>query len=231
MHNWQIITNTSTVIFERNTISTLAQKYIYLNKHIVAGHNEKLNIPNSSKTFIINLNRNKRAFNDGYAEINDFNAFTYCRYTSLVISIKSFYPNKLPSMKKILMLSLIVSGLWISGCATSNTTSSRDDSERYEEPVANSKLNNKRLEKNLGRFSEELNLSKRQQKQLKKIDKRYARLDRKLSRNENSKRRDHRELASQKREEILEVLTTEQQQKLETLVKKGRFSFDQWFGK
>ncbi|MCE7043936.1 hypothetical protein [Dyadobacter sp. CY312] len=134
-------------------------------------------------------------------------------------------------MKKILMLSLIVSGLWISGCATSNTTSSRDDSERYEEPVANSKLNNKRLEKNLGRFSEELNLSKRQQKQLKKIDKRYARLDRKLSRNENSKRRDHRELASQKREEILEVLTSEQQQKLESLVKKGRFSFDQWFGK
>jgi Spy/CpxP family protein refolding chaperone len=134
-------------------------------------------------------------------------------------------------MKKILLLSLIVSGLWISGCASFNTTSSKDDSERYEEPVANSKLNNKRLEKNLSRFSEELNLSKRQQKQLKKIDKRYARLDRKLSRKENSKRRDHRQLASQKREEILQVLTSEQQQKLEGLVKKGRFSFDQWFGK
>ena len=129
------------------------------------------------------------------------------------------------------MMSLLLSGLLFTGCATSNTSAKNDDSYRDEQPVANSKLNNRRLEKNLGRFSEELNLTKRQQKQLKKIDKRYARLDRKLSRNENAKRRDHRELASQKREEILEVLTSEQQQKLEAMVKKGRFSLDQIFGK
>lgn len=128
------------------------------------------------------------------------------------------------------MLSLILTGLFFTGCATSNT-SSRDDSERYEEPVANSKLNNKKLEKNLDRFSKELDLTKRQQKDLKKIDKRYARLDRKLSRRDDTKRKDHKELAAQKRQEILEVLTNEQQQKLEVLVKKGRFSFDQWFGK
>ena len=133
-------------------------------------------------------------------------------------------------MKKILMLSLLLTGLLFTGCATSNT-SSNDDSSRYEEPVANSKLNNRRLEKNLDKFTAELNLSKRQQKQLKKIDKRYARLDRKLSRNDDAKRKDHKELASQKREEIIEVLTPEQQQKLEALVKKGRFSFDNWFGK
>ncbi|HEV7378879.1 MAG TPA: hypothetical protein VGN64_03745 [Dyadobacter sp.] len=134
-------------------------------------------------------------------------------------------------MKKILMLSLIISGLWVSGCATSNTTSSRDDSERYEETVANPRLNNKRLEKNLTKFRDELNLSNRQEKQLRKIDKRYARLDRRLSRKENSKKRDHRALAEQKRLDMLEVLTNEQQQKLEALVKKGRFSFDQLFGK
>ena len=120
------------------------------------------------------------------------------------------------------MMSLLLSGLLFTGCATSNTSTTRDDSFRDEQPVANSKLNNRKLEKNLGRFKEELNLTKRQQKQLKKIDKRYARLDRKLSRNENAKRRDHRELDSQKREEILEVLTSEQQQKLEAMVKKGR---------
>ena len=134
-------------------------------------------------------------------------------------------------MKKILMLSLVVSGLWFSGCATSNTASSKDDSARYDEPVANSKLNNKRLEKNLDKFSEELDLSKRQQKQLKKIDKRYARLDRKLSRRDGTKRKDHKELAEQKRLEIIDVLNSEQQQKLEALTKKGRFSFDQIFGK
>ena len=129
------------------------------------------------------------------------------------------------------MMSLLLSGLLFTGCATSNTSATRDDSFRDEQPVANSKLNNRKLEKNLGRFKEELNLTKRQQKQLKKIDKRYARLDRKLSKNENAKRRDHRELDSQKREEILEVLTSEQQQKLEAMVKKGRFSFDQLFGR
>jgi len=133
-------------------------------------------------------------------------------------------------MKKILMLSLLLTGLLFTGCATSNT-SLNDDSSRNEEPVANSKLNNRRLEKNLDKFTAELDLSKRQQKQLKKIDKRYARLDRRLSRNDDAKRRDHKELAAQKREEIIEVLTPEQQQKLEALVKKGRFSFDNWFGK
>ena len=129
------------------------------------------------------------------------------------------------------MMSLLLSGLLFTGCATSNTSTTRDNSFRNEQPVANSKLNNRKLEKNLGRFKEELDLTKRQQKQLKKIDKRYARLDRKLSKNENAKRRDHRELDSQKREEILEVLTSEQQQKLEAMVKKGRFSFDQLFGR
>ncbi len=134
-------------------------------------------------------------------------------------------------MKKILLPFLILAGLWLTSCATSQNTAIRDDADRLEEPVTNSKLNNKRLEKNLNRFRAELDLSKRQQKQLRKIDKRYARLDRKLSRNDNAKRRDHKELASQKREEILEILTREQQQKLETLTKKGRFSFDQLFGK
>jgi Spy/CpxP family protein refolding chaperone len=134
-------------------------------------------------------------------------------------------------MKKSSILYAALPFILLTGCATSNTSTSSKDNDRYEEPVANSKLNNKRLEKNLDKFSQELELSKRQQKELKRIDKRYDRKERKLSRKDETKKRDLRQLASEKREEILYVLTPEQQQKLETLVKKGRFSFDNWFGK
>jgi Spy/CpxP family protein refolding chaperone len=135
-------------------------------------------------------------------------------------------------MKKILIVSIAILSILFTGCATSQTSSSsRADNQQYEEPVANTKLNNKRLEKNLAKFSKELNLSKRQQKDLKRIDKRYARKERKLSRKDKTKKRDLRQLATEKREEMLYILTREQQQKLEALVKKGRFSFDNWFGK
>ncbi|KAA6440393.1 hypothetical protein FEM33_07270 [Dyadobacter flavalbus] len=135
-------------------------------------------------------------------------------------------------MKKSLMLYFLFAALCFTSCATSNT-SRNDDDETYrtEETAVNSKLNNRRPEKNMSRFSEELDLSKRQQKQLKKIDRRYARMERKLSRNDDAKRRDRKRLAEEKRQEMIEVLTAEQQQKLESLSKKGRFSFDQLFGK
>jgi len=136
-------------------------------------------------------------------------------------------------MKKFLTLGMIAITLFLNGCATSNTANTADNDEAYrsEEPVTNSKLNNRRLEKNLDRFADELNLSKRQQKQLKKIDRRYARMDRKLSRNDEAKRRDHKRLAEEKRQEIIEVLTPAQQETSQALAKKGRFSLDQIFGK
>lgn len=134
-------------------------------------------------------------------------------------------------MKRLSILYIAVPFMLLTGCATTNTPTSSKNNERYEEPVVNSKLNNKRLEKNLDKFSQELALTKRQQKELKRIDKRYNRKERKLSRRDETRKRDLRQLASEKREEILYVLTPEQQQKLEALVKKGRFSFDNWFGK
>ncbi len=134
-------------------------------------------------------------------------------------------------MKRVLLLSMAIFGLLFSSCSNSQNASTSRTSIQDEERVANSKLNNKRLEKNLDKFGSELNLSKNQQKQLKKIDRRYARKERKLSRKDETKKRDLRQLASEKREEMLYVLTPEQQQKLEALVKKGRFSFDNWFGK
>ncbi|NIJ55413.1 hypothetical protein [Dyadobacter arcticus] len=136
-------------------------------------------------------------------------------------------------MKKSLMLFFVITTLWLTGCATSNTANTRDNDESYrnEEQPTNNNLNNRRFEKNLDRFAEELSLSKRQQKQFKKIDRRYNRLERKLSRNDDAKRRDRKRLAEEKRAEMIEVLNPEQQQQLEALAKKGRFSLDQLFGK
>ncbi|MCE6988594.1 hypothetical protein [Dyadobacter sp. CY323] len=136
-------------------------------------------------------------------------------------------------MKRSLILCFLVATFWLGGCATSQNSGSSDHDENYrtEEPVVNNKLNNRRLEKNLDRFAEELNLSKRQQKQLKKIDRRYARMERKLSRRDDTKRRDKKKLAEEKRIEMIEVLNPSQQQQLEALAKKGRFSLDQIFGK
>lgn len=136
-------------------------------------------------------------------------------------------------MKKITTVCFLAVLLFFTGCATSNSsyTPDRDDTYQREETVTKSKLNNRRLEKNIDKFATELDLTKRQQKQLKKIDRRYARMERKLSRRDDTKRRDKRRLAEEKRIEIIEVLSPQQQEKLEALMKKGRFSFDQWFGK
>lgn len=136
-------------------------------------------------------------------------------------------------MKKLPVTCFLAAMLFFTGCATSVSTysPSRDDTYQSEETTSKSKLNNRRLEKNLDKFAAELDLTRRQQKQLRKIDRRYARIERKLSRRDDTKRRDKKRLAEEKRIEIIEVLSSEQQEKLETLMKKGRFSFDQLFGK
>ncbi|KAA0990928.1 hypothetical protein [Dyadobacter aurulentus] len=136
-------------------------------------------------------------------------------------------------MKNVALYYLFALTLWLTGSAGSVSAQSagRRDGFDTEEPAANPKLNNRRLEKNLDRFATELNLSKRQEKQLRKIDRRYARFERKLARKDGAKRRDRKMLADEKRNEIIEVLTPEQQQQLVALSKKGRFSLDQLFRK
>ena len=141
-------------------------------------------------------------------------------------------------MKRILTL-LFALGLLLGGLATSNSfAQSRrsdgrygDDAYQNDDPAANSKLNNRRLEKNMDKYADQLQLSKRQQKQLKKIDRRYARTERKMKRRGDNKRSDRKRLAEEKRIEMISVLTPDQQQTLEGLSKKGRFSFEQLFGR
>lgn len=141
-------------------------------------------------------------------------------------------------MKRILTL-LFALGLLLGGLSTSNSfgqsrrSDDRRDDDRFEsdESATNSKLNNRRLEKNMDKYADQLQLTKRQQKQLKKIDRRYARMERKMKRRGDNRRSDRKRLAEEKRIEIIEILTPEQQQTLEALSKKGRFSFDQLFGR
>lgn len=157
-----------------------------------------------------------------------------------VISIE--FPTHDHPMKKILML-LFALGLFVGGLAPSDSLAQsrrgtdrrvdarRDDSFESDEPVTNPKLNNRRLEKNMDKYAEELQLTKHQQKQLRKIDRRYARMERKMKRRGDNKRSNRNRLAKEKRIEIIEVLTPDQQQTLEALSKKGRFSLDQLFGR
>ena len=132
-------------------------------------------------------------------------------------------------MKKNALLSLLFLVLFFTNSIAQK--SAKTKGYDTEEVIPNKKLNNKRLEKNLDRFAEELDLSKSQLKQLKKIDKRYTKKARKLSRKDSTKKRDLRNLDSDKREEMLYILTADQQRKLEMLSKKGRFSLENWFSK
>lgn len=146
-------------------------------------------------------------------------------------------------MKRILTL-IFALGLLLGSLATSSSfaQSTRgdgrrgDDTYQNDDPAANSKLNNRRLEKNMDKYADQLQLTKRQQKQLKKIDRRYGRMERKMNRRNDTKRgidrrRDRKRLAEEKRIELISVLTPDQQQTLEALSKKGRFSFEQLFGR
>ncbi len=159
--------------------------------------------------------------------------------TTTVISIE-FLTHYHP-MKRILTL-IFALGLLFGGFANSTSFAQsrrgddrrdvrRNDDFQSDEPATNSKLNNRRLEKNMDKYADQLQLTKRQQKQLKKIDRRYARMERKMKRRGDNKRSDRKRLAEEKRIEVIEVLTPEQQQTLEALSKKGRFSFDQLFGR
>ncbi|SEI82618.1 hypothetical protein SAMN05216327_104117 [Dyadobacter sp. SG02] len=148
-------------------------------------------------------------------------------------------------MKRILTL-IFALGLLLGGLATSDSFAQsrrtdrrsdvrnddrRSDDFQNDDAVTNSKLNNRRLEKNMDKYADQLQLTKRQHKQLKKIDRRYARMERKMKRRGDNKRSDRKRLAEEKRIEIIEILTPDQQHTLEALSKKGRFSLDQLFGR
>lgn len=119
-------------------------------------------------------------------------------------------------MKKSLIFLGILTSLFFTGCATTSNSSWQDD-EKNE----TSKLNNRQLEKNINRYASQLDLTKRQVKQLDKIEKRYAKKEKRLV-SKGGKRTAVRELQEVKREAMLDVLTTAQLQKLEKLTGRKR---------
>ncbi len=128
-------------------------------------------------------------------------------------------------MKKHVLILLAVFGLLFSGSSRAQSAfrSSGDTYEEEQQPK--SRLNNKRLEKNLDRYAGELQLSSRQVKKIGKLGRKYARKERRLKRRSSTKRRDVRALQERKREEMIGVLTADQQKKLEALSKRGILDF------
>ncbi|WP_247231870.1 hypothetical protein [Telluribacter sp. SYSU D00476] len=116
-------------------------------------------------------------------------------------------------MKNIAMLLMAV-GLMVSSCTTSSPTVATDQNDRTQ---TEEQLNNRRLERNLERYAEELDLSKRQVRRLKQIERKYDRKERRLANKSGNKRRAKRELQEQKNSELLSVLNTDQQEKLKDL--------------
>lgn len=128
-------------------------------------------------------------------------------------------------MKKSIVGLLLALGIFFSGSSFAQSTSRYSDEPYEDQVVKRSKLNNKRLEKNLDRYEAELNLSSKQLKKIKKIDRRYSRKERRLSRRSDVKKRDIRELQEEKREAMIAVLSAEQQRTLASLSKGGILNF------
>lgn len=127
-------------------------------------------------------------------------------------------------MKKYLLILVAAFGLLLSAQVSAQ---SKYDNEDYDAAATaqSSKLNNKRLEKNLEKYAQELQLTKKQIKRIAKIDRKYARKERRLSRKRTTKKRDIRALQERERTEMIQVLTYDQQKKLEGLSKRGFFDF------
>lgn len=119
-------------------------------------------------------------------------------------------------MKKNLIFLGILTSLFFGSCAKTSNSSWQDD-EKYE----TSKLNNRQLEKNINKYASQLELTSRQKKQLDKIEKRYSKKEKRLV-SKGGKRTAVRELQEVKREAMLDVLTTNQLQKLEKLTGRKR---------
>lgn len=98
--------------------------------------------------------------------------------------------------------------------------------ERAEaEEVTPVRLNNRNFQKNLEKYAHELDLTSKQVKKLNKIDRKFSRKEARLGRKPSTKRRDLKSLQKAKREQMIAVLTYEQQRKLEKLSRKNFWDF------
>ena len=118
-------------------------------------------------------------------------------------------------MKKSLWLSLIVTGLFLSSCATT-TTPTRDTDEEIKV-----EFNERQLDKYLTQYADQLDLSRRQQRRIAKIEKKYGKNEEKLGTLQIGQKRN---LQKEKAEALLKILDDQQVEKLNELAgRKGLF--------
>lgn len=118
-------------------------------------------------------------------------------------------------MKNSFLLSLAMMGLFLSSCATSTTPVRDTDNEIKVE------FNERQVDKYLTQYAEQLDLSRRQQRQIAKIEKKYVKKEDKLG---TLKIGQKRSLQKEKAEALLNILDDQQVEKLNELAgRKGFF--------
>lgn len=120
-------------------------------------------------------------------------------------------------MKTKIILSFALLTLFISGCATTNTP----DRGRETEAEVEVNFSERQTEKYLTQYADQLDLSKRQQRQFAKLKKKYGKKEDKLTALQIGKKR---ALQKEKGEALINILDASQIEKLNQLAgKKGLF--------
>lgn len=118
-------------------------------------------------------------------------------------------------MSRKILLPLLLSGLFLASCAQTNTPS-RDTNQEIEV-----EFNERQLDKFVTQYAEQLDLSRRQQRRIAKLEKRYDKQQDKLGTLQFGQKRN---LQKEKAEDLLNILTDRQIEKLNELAgKKGLF--------
>ena len=118
-------------------------------------------------------------------------------------------------MKKSLLLSLTIVGLFLSSCATTMGPARDTDEEIKVE------FNERQLDRHLTQYADQLDLSRRQKRQIAKIEKKYAKKGDKLGTLQIGRKRN---IQKEKAEALLNVLDDRQIEKLNELAgRKGLF--------
>ncbi len=99
-------------------------------------------------------------------------------------------------------------------------TPSRAQSRQTDEDEIKVEFNERQLEKHLAQYSEQLDLSRRQQRKIAKIEKKFTKKEEKLAEEKGLKIGKKRTLQKQKAEALLSVLTDAQVEKLNQLAGK-----------
>ncbi|TDB65160.1 hypothetical protein [Arundinibacter roseus] len=121
-------------------------------------------------------------------------------------------------MQKTIFLWAISLGLSVGFC------SSVQAQNREVETEISLEFNERQLEKHLTTYKEQLNLSRRQERKIKAVQKRYTKKEEKLAQEKGLKLGQKRALQKEKAEALLFILDEEQIEKLNSLAgRKGLF--------